>query len=268
MTTLLIDADMLLYRSCVAVEKDVPFDDTWHILMSSMEDAKGVFYEFLHELKELAGTDDFILCYSDPAENFRKDLPGVEYKAHRVGQRKPLCYSALKDYTTERYLYCQLPRLEADDVLGILMTNGTVDDPVLWSLDKDLKQIPGQHLVDDEIITVTPEEGEFFHMYQTLVGDTADGYKGCPGVGDTKAVKYLTEKLKGQPYIHTLKSGKRKGEQEWRFADVSSKDHWDTVVALYEAQGLTEDDALQQARVAKILDANHYVNGEIKLWKP
>ena len=268
MTTLLIDADMAVYRSSVAVEKDVVWHDDdedhpWHLAMSSMEDAKGVFYELFEELKELAGTDDVMFCFSDKT-NFRKDLPGVEYKAHR-SSRKPLCYWGLRKYIEARYPCTSWPNLEADDVMGILQTTEGADT-VIWSLDKDLKQIPGKHLVDDEIIYRTPEECEFFHMYQTVVGDVADGYAGCPGVGDTRAMKYLGGKLKPVSYQHELLRGKRKGERETRWKDEPSGSLWETVVALYEQQGLTEDDALKQSRLAKILDANHYVNGEIKLW--
>jgi DNA polymerase-1 len=61
-------------------------------------------------------------------------------------------------------------------------------------------------------------------MYQTLVGDTSDGYPGCPGIGPVKA-----EKVLGMP------------------------PNWQDVVGAYRAAKLTEADALVQARVARIL---------------
>ena len=74
---------------------------------------------------------------------------------------------------------------------------------------------------------------------QTLIGDIADGYKGCPGIGAVKAKKLLDE------------------------APV-----WATVKDAYEKAGLTEEDALQQARMARILRSSDYPDGQVKLWSP
>jgi hypothetical protein len=43
---------------------------------------------------------------------------------------------------------------------------------------------------------------------------------------------------------------------------------WDTVVEAYEKAGLTEDDALVTARLARILRAEDYDGVNIKLWEP
>ena len=42
----------------------------------------------------------------------------------------------------------------------------------------------------------------------------------------------------------------------------------DTVVEAYEKAGLTEDDALVTARLARILRAEDYDGVNIKLWEP
>jgi len=43
---------------------------------------------------------------------------------------------------------------------------------------------------------------------------------------------------------------------------------WPVVVAAFEKQGLTEDDALVQARLARILRPNDYDGESITLWQP
>ncbi len=234
---LLIDADIVVYQACAVVEKEVQWDEDMFTLHSSLEDAKAVFYDVFKELTLQAGTDDVLFCFSD-SSNWRKKLDAT-YKAHRKSSRKPLAYSALVEYIRSRYSSAIYKNLEADDVLGIEATSNP--DDIIWSLDKDLKQIPGKHLIDDEIVEITGEEAVRFHLYQTLVGDTADGYKGCPGVGDKTAEKLLS-------------------------ADPS----WETVVKAYTKAGLSEDDALLQARLAYILRKDDYSlkTHEVTLWTP
>jgi DNA polymerase-1 len=82
-------------------------------------------------------------------------------------------------------------------------------------------------------------------MIQTLTGDTVDGYSGVPKVGAVTANKMLADK------------------------DMPVKDMWEIVVKAYEKAGMNEQDALQQARVARILRHGEYdkKTGEVKLWQ-
>ena len=45
-------------------------------------------------------------------------------------------------------------------------------------------------------------------------------------------------------------------------------DYWGIIVQAYKAVGLTEEDALVQARVARILRCEDYEKGGVKLWNP
>jgi DNA polymerase-1 len=132
------------------------------------------------------------------------------------------------------------PRLEADDVCGIMAT----EDPtfVAVSGDKDFGTLPitWYNMLRDEMRSVTPEEADKFHLIQTLAGDPTDGYMGVKGIGTKTAEKILE------------KDGY----------------NWETVVATYEKAGLTEDDALVTARLARILRASDYDGVDIKLWTP
>tara|TARA_R100000700_G_C3130555_1_gene115965 strand:- start:592 stop:885 length:294 start_codon:yes stop_codon:yes gene_type:complete len=95
--------------------------------------------------------------------------------------------------------------------------------------------------MDTEVTeTVTETLANYMHLYQTLVGDATDNYKGCPGVGPKKATEILEEPT------------------------------WDSVVKAFEKAGLTEEDALVQARVARILRADDYNfhKEEVILWQP
>ena len=79
-------------------------------------------------------------------------------------------------------------------------------------------------------------------MLQTLTGDPVDGYKGCPGAGPAKAAKVLS------------KAGSM----------------WENVKREYVKAGLTEDHAILQARLARILRFEDWdsANKQPILWTP
>lgn len=245
---LLLDADILVYQSVAAVEREIQFDEDLFVLFSSITDAKDAFTDKLNTILESVGPCDTLFCLSD-SHNFRKDLD-PSYKAHRKAVRKPMAFKELRDWVKETYQTVSKPNLEADDCLGILATKPGNEHSIIWSIDKDLMQIPGSHLVDGELVLVTEDEGDYVHFMQTLTGDPSDGYKGCPGMGAVKAAKAL------RPYYvdHSLH---RVGA-------------WGAICFAYEEAGLTFSDALLQARLARILRWDEWdaTNQIPILWEP
>lgn len=239
-TKLLIDGDILLYQSIAGTERELEFEPGVYILTTYIDDAKDAFKDKLQGLLNKANIDEYVLALSGD-KNFRQELYPL-YKAPRKSMRKPLGFKDFKLWVCEEYLPAIKPDIEADDVLGILATKpGT--DHVIWSIDKDLMQIPGKHLVDGKIKVVTKEEGDYYHLFQTLIGDTTDNYPGCPGIGKVKAEKVLLN---------------------------NTRPLWAEVVKLFDQAGLTEDDALTQARVARILQWNNWdmETQTVKHWNP
>ena len=55
---------------------------------------------------------------------------------------------------------------------------------IIVSGDKDMMTLPGQHYKEAEVVKVTKWEADVAFYKQTLVGDSADNYPGCPGIGD------------------------------------------------------------------------------------
>ena len=89
-------------------------------------------------------------------------------------------------------------QIEADDLLGIMLTNGRVENPILCSIDKDLLGIPGWHYnwnKDSWPTYVSQEEADHNWLVQLLTGDATDGIRGMEGIGPVKAKK-LIEKYK------------------------------------------------------------------------
>jgi DNA polymerase-1 len=113
---------------------------------------------------------------------------------------------------------------------------------IIISPDKDMKQIPGQLYNLDEKFTITKREGATWHLIQTLAGDQTDGYGGVPGIG-VKRAEVLFNK---EGYS------------------------WKTVVKAFEDKDLSEEDALINARLARILTVDDYdfKNKRPILWNP
>jgi hypothetical protein len=83
--------------------------------------------------------------------------------------------------------------LEADDVMGILMTYGSYKDPIMVTADKDMRTVPGALLRMDKMEVNTLDDANRNWMTQALVGDTSDNYPGLKGFGPVKAEKLLAD---------------------------------------------------------------------------
>ncbi|QFS87599.1 MULTISPECIES: exonuclease [unclassified Marinobacter] len=275
-TILLMDGDIFAFEAASVVEQEIDWGDGLWTLHSFFEDAFDHAVRRMEDLKKQLNADTIVFCWSDPAGRYWRHDVLPTYKQSRKGGRKPLALRPLKEALAEKYESFMRPGLEADDVMGILSTwDGYKPGAkkIIVSIDKDMKTIPGwlfNPQKDYQPWEVSKEEADYWHMFQTLMGDATDGYDGCPGIGPVIAEKHLTEVSKVVSYAHELKSGKRKGEIETRWTTDEADDLWDVVVSLFNKQGLCEEEALRQARVARILQANDYDfhAKEVKLWTP
>jgi DNA polymerase-1 len=243
MPTLLIDGDLLLYKATSASENEIRWDEDNHVLYSSVIEAYEMFVSQLNAIKTKLDSSQVRIAFTKGA-SFRSKLY-EPYKAPRQGTRKPLCFARVRDRIESEFPCYSYPGLEADDVLGIWATNGNLDNCIVVSEDKDLKTVPCKLYRQNELTQITEEEADWNFMFQTVTGDVTDGYPGCPGIGPKTA-----EKLFGET--------KDLGEL------------WLKVVAAYEHAKLTEEQALTQARMARILRASDWdaAKKEVKLWLP
>jgi DNA polymerase-1 len=243
--TVLIDGDQFLFTATAAVEEEIRWDDQNHVLYCNVEKAWDNLVGMIRRIFERFETELHWLCFSDTygdTPNFRLAIDPT-YKIHRAGSRKPLCYAALRERVYKSYSTLAFPGLEADDLMGIAATKPKAN-AIIVSQDKDMKTIPCTVWDGKDLLVISEKEADYNHLYQTLIGDNADGYKGCPGVGPVKATKLLKAEGTMTP--------------------------WEVVVAVYEKAGLTEADALIQARLARILRYSDW-NTEKKepiLWTP
>ena len=235
---LLIDADFIVYKSCAAVETEVDFGDDVILVTSNFSDAYAATNRELTKIKNKFGAfSEMILFFSDSI-NFRKQIL-ESYKGHR-NRKKPCGYKRVINALREEYKVIIKPSLEADDAMGVYSTK--YPGNCIVSHDKDMKQIPGKLYNLDEVFTVKKEEGARWHLIQALAGDQTDGYSGVPGIGVKRATSLFEE----------------------------SGYSWKTVLKAFTDKGLTEYDAITNARLARILTADDYdfKNKRPILWTP
>ena len=214
MTTLLIDADYIVYKSCAAAEYDIDWGNDVILVGSKFSDAYANTKREINRIRSNFFDPDIILFFSDSV-NFRKRVDPA-YKGHR-NRKKPCGYKRVIHALHDEYRVIIMPELEADDAMGVYATSE--EDCVICSPDK--------------------ESGWEWFLIQTLAGDQTDGYAGAPGFGVKTSAKFLAENG------YTFNS----------------------VVKAFKQKGLTFEDALRNARLAKILTSDDYHDGPI-LWTP
>tara|TARA_E500000331_G_scaffold158165_1_gene153405 strand:- start:5890 stop:6645 length:756 start_codon:yes stop_codon:yes gene_type:complete len=235
---LLIDADYIVYKACAAAEDEIDWGDDVIMVVSRFSEAMKYVENDLTKIKDAIPFYEGIILFFSSPDNFRKKI-SPSYKGHR-NRKKPCGYKRVIRELTENYEVIVMDTLEADDAMGIYATWHPGN--VICSPDKDMKQIPGQLYNMDEMMSVTPEEGEQMHYLQTLSGDQTDGYSGVPGMGMKRAASWF------EKYGY----------------------NWDAVVRAFIEKDLEERDALMNARLAKILTVNDYDfnAGQPILWSP
>lgn len=143
----------------------------------------------LEEILAGVGADSFRIFISGD-RNFRKELYPA-YKANRDGKPRPKWLTTCKEYLVKEWNGEVTDGYEADDALGIAGSEG--DGRVIATIDKDLKQVPGDHFnfVTKQFTHVSVEAGLRTFYTQLLVGDPTDNIGGCPGIGKVKSSRLL-----------------------------------------------------------------------------
>lgn len=246
MKTALIDADIFAYEVAAANEERIDWGDGQVSVTQKRElwECAEKLEENIEAVARKLKCDEIIVCLTHEIEFRKIILPS--YKAHRDPSKKPAYLKQLKQHLLETYRSYKKPGLEADDCMGILSTHPTLvpGKKVIVSIDKDLRQIPGWLFNPDKDTKprlIKAADGDRFHMMQTLTGDPVDGYKGCPNIGPKRAAAIL--------------------EPNYCWSDV-----WDA----FAGKGITFEDALTQARVARICrwQDYDYKKQEVILWNP
>ena len=243
--TLLIDADWLIYNSCCACEEDTRWTEHEHTLHSDERDIMNLIDSRIDVFKTIAGEKhDIVMCFTS-YPTFRHEI-FPEYKIHRIGKRKPLALRSVINNCKKIYDCVSYPNLEGDDVLGLLATNGQYKNPIIVSVDKDMRTIPCKLIAAEEVEHITEKKANRHWFEMSIAGDSTDGIVGVKGTGMVTATKLLADT---PDTIDAL---------------------WSKVAETYTKKGYSLADAILNARLTRILREGDYDynTGTVKLWNP
>lgn len=243
---LLIDGDLLCFQIAIAVQRKHPFIEgafecdgrfTLRILEQKIRVMMSKFE---------TGRIEFHFSCNREKNWRRKVMP--EYKANRDGKLSPVGLSSLISYVMRSYPYVKEGILEADDTISMAATGKYKSNNIICSIDKDFLGVPTKIWNWNKKILQTQSKVDAFKffIYQVIIGDSVDNFKGIPRIGPKGAVKFLA--------THTC--------------DLYNI--WEPLVKLGATKKCDEDYMLQQARVAYLLREGDYnwESKEIKLWTP
>ena len=203
----LLDAYALIYRSYYAFIKNPRINSKGLNTSAIMG-----FLNTLNEVLTKEKPTHIGVAFDPHGPTFRSEA-FPEYKAQReetpedIKKAVPIIKELLKAY---RIPVLQVDGFEADDVIGTLATKAGADgiETFMLTPDKDYGQ-----LVSENVFIYRPRHGggyetmgpkEICEKYGipstnsvidllALMGDSADNFPGCPGVGEKTAVKLINE---------------------------------------------------------------------------
>jgi 5'-3' exonuclease len=142
----------------------------------------------------------FIAIGGNSEENFRYKI-NPEYKANRKDKPRPIHLTACKEFLLKEYNAVICNGYEADDYLGFTQN----EDSIIFTNDKDLLMIPGQHFnpIKKEYKEVSELDGLRHFYKQMLIGDISDNIRGVDKIGPVKASK-LIDHLETEEEMHAV----------------------------------------------------------------
>ncbi len=185
---LLIDADSLIYSSCLGVEDFdgaiAKFTENYTAIVNTLEETF---------------TIDKVICFAKSKNNYRKIID-KKYKANRT-YPKPVLWNEVSEELVDHFSMKQAYGMETDDLVATYWYNLSEeigrDNVMIVSLDKDYKQLPaliynyhGLHKTIYDIGEAAARKNFYFSM---VIGDSADNVNYCKGYG----IKYASKLFEG-----------------------------------------------------------------------
>ena len=160
MRVALLDGDIIAYRAASAVQEEIEWEDGKSVHANVSESVSAALQTVKTWMK-IADVKDCRIAFTGK-DNFRK-LILPTYKANRSGRVKPVAFQPTVEALSEHYPTRLVRCLEGDDLIGIMATNGNYKEPIIMSVDKDMRTIPGWHmnpLKDPDPVYVTEEHAD------------------------------------------------------------------------------------------------------------
>jgi DNA polymerase-1 len=259
MSTALIDADVIVYRALYPATSEVDWDGAGTTPLNNLPAAKTVADNLIAEWAKKAGCKQLHLVFTDRTKakaSFRHHVHPY-YKANRTGP-KPAMHDDIFEYL-HKYPNSYLKDMEGDDLMGLMGTH--TNKYTLVTVDKDMDTLPARVFnpdKDKKPRKISLREANYNWMYQTIVGDAVDNFKGAPGAGPKAAERALAgitnfgELVNAAVGVFVTQLDKEKTRDKF----VNKMDAF--------------SEFLMNARCARILRTGDYdkANHKVKLWHP
>lgn len=183
--TVLVDGDIIAYRCAASVlaSKKKPDEDPPELAIRRADEL----------LFRIANTTQSSVpaVFISGEDNFRYQI-APDYKANRKDIVRPPMLEPVKEFLCREWKAIITNGYEADDAIAIRHTV-LGDSSIIASIDKDFRQLPGEHynFVTDEFVHINEEEAAWAFWTQMLTGDPSDNVPGLHRVGPVGAAKLL-----------------------------------------------------------------------------
>lgn len=199
----LIDADVLSYETCLAVEYGVDYIPHFDSVASNLD-------KRINDICYSCNTTTPPILFLTGENNFRFDIATVKPYKNRDKDKRPFHYENIRAYMEGVYGARVVDGMEADDAI-CMEQNARMDETIICTRDKDLRIQMGWHYGwesgkqaeffpqwVDEMGTLSLNEkkkivgtGKKFFYSQLLTGDVVDNIPGLPRCGPVKAFNTL-----------------------------------------------------------------------------
>ncbi len=184
-----IDAEQMIY-ACGFASKGEPLSHTLKLIKNKIE-----------EIIKHSGADTYQV-YIEGKGNFREEIAFTKgYKANRKAE-KPPTFEDCKEYMRNVWGAIEVEGMETDDQVSILLYENFalgLQDVILSSPDKDLKNTPGWHYypATKEKVWISENQAMRHFCFQLLTGDGVDNIPGLPYTSANTRAVYGIRKTKG-----------------------------------------------------------------------
>ena len=196
---LLIDADSLIFASCLRAKNEGSEEKFYTNIEDSIAKFDEQYMKIVNDLEELYEIEK-IYTFNGSKGNFRKLLT-KDYKANRKKVELPPLLNDMHNFVKEQYDGLYSYGIETDDLVAKYwfdISNSIGREKVMIvSLDKDYKQFPAliynYHFKHKNIYDISESQALFNLYEQFIIGDTADNVQYFRGRGKVFASKYLKD---------------------------------------------------------------------------
>jgi len=287
----LIDGDIFCYRLAAAAQEEIDWDGDGDTMTNlSKDQARDTAFKLVKTWTKIAKCKRSLIVFSDRTRDKAAFRYGIHpaYKANRTSER-PLLHDYVKDCLENEFPNKFLPGLEGDDAMGIIATGDDGLKYTMVTMDKDMLTVPGRvcllksvaapagaqpeaHWKIERMGRIDPQEADYHWMFQTVMGDAVDNFKGAPGIGEKKTHNFISRFAGLDANVNGALAAFRASTKLTRYHSLWAHQRAVDSDDPAQASDAIFDEFLMNARCARILRHGDYLftprGPRVKLWHP